>query len=98
MGLDVGEAAAEQLAGAIDRKRLDGVSEFGSAVIAAVGRPLDGLVGQDRALRFEHETRDDVLGRDQLDAVLLPSQLAPNRGGEFGIGVEAGLEVSVMQA
>ena len=98
MRLDIGEAAAEQLAGAIDRQRLDGVGEFGAAVVAAIGQPLDGLVGQHRALRFEHEARDDVLRRDQLDAVLLAPQLAANGRGELGVGLEAGAEIAVMQA
>src|SRR5690606_27134213 len=45
------------------------------AVIAAAGISFGILVRQHRALRLEHSLRDDVLGRDQLDLVLLPREL-----------------------
>ena len=69
--LDVGEAGAEQLLGALDRERLGDVDEFAAAVIAPARIALGVFVGQHRALRLEHRAADDVLGRDQLDLVAL---------------------------
>ena len=67
--LHVGEAAAEQLLGALDRQRLGDVDELAAAVIAPARIALGVFVGQHRALRLEHGAADDVLGGDQLDLV-----------------------------
>ena len=61
MGLDVGEAGAEQLLGALDRQRLDHVDIFAAAVIAPARIAFGIFVGEDRALRLEHGAGDDVL-------------------------------------
>ena len=66
-------------------ERLDRVGELRAAIIARKGQALDGLVGEDRALRLQHEPRDDVFGRDQFDAVLLAPQLARDGRSELGI-------------
>ncbi len=97
MRLRIGESAAEEPAGAINRQRFDGVREFRAAVVAAVGRTLDRLVGQHGALGFQNQARNDVFGRDQLDPVLLPAHFAAKGLGEFGIAVQAGREISVVQ-
>ena len=55
--LDVGEAAAEQLLGALDRQRLDRVRRRAALVIAAAGITFGIFVGQHRALRLEHGAR-----------------------------------------
>ena len=54
MRLDVGEAAAEQLLGALDRQRLGDVDELAAAVVAPARIALGIFVGQHRALRLEH--------------------------------------------
>ena len=96
MGLHVGEGAAEQPLGAVDGELLDDIDKFAAAVIALAGIALGIFVGQDRALRLEHGARDDVLGRDELDLVLLPRQLVGDGSGEFGIGVgDRGAEEAV---
>ena len=69
--LDVGEAAAEQLLGALDRQSLDRVRRPAALVVAPARIALGIFVGQHRALRLEHRPADDILRRDQLDLVLL---------------------------
>ena len=85
MRLDVGEGAAEQLLGALDRQLLGDVDEFAAAVIAPAGIALGVFVGEHRALRLEHRARDDVLRGDQLDLVLLAAQLVADRRRDLGI-------------
>src|SRR6202012_1346025 len=86
MGLHIGVGRAEQLAGAVDGDLLDDIDIFAAAVIALAGIALGILVGQDRALRFQHRLGNDVLGRDQLDLVALAVQLVLNRIEDVGIG------------
>ena len=74
IGLDIGEAGAEQLLGALDRQGLDHIDKFAAAIIALAGIAFGIFVGQDRALGFQHRFGDDVLGSDQLDLVLLALQ------------------------
>ena len=62
-----------------------------------IGKALDGLVGDSRALSLQHQLRDDVLGGDQLDPILLALYLATQRGGERRIGVEPLGEVAVVK-
>jgi hypothetical protein len=83
--LDIGEAAAEQRLGALDRQLLGDVDELAAAVVAAAGIALGIFVGQDRALRLQHGAGDDVLGGDQLDLVALATSslpMAEKAGGE----------------
>ena len=54
MRLDVGEAAAEQLLGALDRQRLDRVGRRAALIVAAARIAFGIFVGEHRALRFEH--------------------------------------------
>ena len=89
MRLHIGEATVEEFLRALNGERLDGVGELRAAIIARKGQALDGLVGEDRALRLQHEPRDDVFGGDEFDAVLLAPQLAGDGRGELGIGGEA---------
>ena len=91
--LDVGEAAAEQLLGALDREALGDVDVFATAVVAPPGIALGVLVGQHRALGGEHRRAHDVLGRDQLDLVLLARELLAERRRKLGvIALERALE------
>ena len=85
--LHVGEVAAEQLLGALDRQRLGDVDELAAAVVALARIALGIFVGHDRALRLEHGARDDVLRGDQLDLVLLAAELLADRARDLGIGL-----------
>ena len=95
--LHVGEAAAKEPAGTLDRELLDDVDELATAVVAPAGIAFGVLVGQHRALRLEHRPGDDVLRGDELDLVALAAELqfygardlgvgAGERGGEERIG------------
>ena len=87
MRLDVGEAAAEQLLGALDRQRLDRVRRPAALIVAAARIALGIFVGQHRALRLEHRAADDIFRRDQLDLGLLALQLGLDRRGDRGVGI-----------
>jgi class 3 adenylate cyclase len=54
IGLHIGEAAAEQLAGALDGELLGDVDELAAAIVAAAGIALGIFVGHHRALRLQH--------------------------------------------
>ena len=86
IGLDVGEAAVEQLAGALDRERLGDVDELAAAVIAPARIAFGVFVGHDRALRLEHGAGDDVFRGDELDLVALAAEFEFDRAGDFGVG------------
>jgi len=90
VGLHVGVGAAEEGFRALDGEGLGDVHLGAAAIVAAAGVAFGVLVGEDGALGFEDGGRDDVLAGDQLDAVLLPGQLAGDGGGEFGVGVGEG--------
>ncbi|MNL54875.1 hypothetical protein D3C87_1782420 [compost metagenome] len=75
IGLHIGEADAKQLLGALDSQRLGDVHILATAVVTLARIAFGIFVGQHRALRFQHGTRDDVFRSDQLDFVLLASQL-----------------------
>ena len=89
MRLDVGEAAAEQLLGALDRQRLDRVRGRAALIIAPARIAFGIFVGEHRALRLEHGARDDILRRDQLDLVLLAVELGGDRVGDRAVGLRA---------
>src|SRR6266567_4217706 len=74
--LHIGELAAEQLLGALDRQRLGDIDEFAAAIIALAGIAFGVLVGHHRALRLEDGAADDVLRCDQFDLMLLTTELA----------------------
>ena len=88
--LDVGEAAGEQLAGALDRQIFRDVDELAAAVIAPAGIPFGVFVGHHRALRLQNRARDDVLRGDQLDLVALAAEFELDGARDFGIGVGEG--------
>ena len=90
VGLDVGEGAVEQLAGAVDGELLGDVDFRAAAVVAATGIALGIFVGQNRALGFEDCGGDDVLAGDELDAVLLAGEFAGQGRGELGVGFGQG--------
>src|SRR5437763_1256305 len=79
MRLDVGEAAAEQLLGPLDREALYRVRRPAALVVAPARIAFRIFVGENRALRLEHRLADDILRGDQLDLGLLAPELRPNR-------------------
>ena len=81
--LDVGEGAAEQPLGPVDRQLLGDVDEFAAAVVAPARIALGVLVGQHAALGLEHRGTGEVLRRDQLDLPLLAPALALDRSGDL---------------
>jgi hypothetical protein len=85
--LDIGELAAEQRLGALDGQPLDLVDHFAAAVVALARITLGILVGEHTALRLQHRLRDDVLGGDQFDLVLLALQLGRKDFRYCGIGL-----------
>ena len=84
--LDVGEAAVEQSASALDRHSLRDVDELAAAVVAPAGIAFGIFVGHDRALRLEHGARHDVFRGDELDPVALTAKLEFDRAGDLRIG------------
>ena len=96
MGLHIGEAGAEELAGAFDGQALGDVDGLATAVVAAAGITLGVFVGQHAALGFEHGAGDDVLARDEFDAVLLALQFLRDDGGDGRVrGSQAGTEEGI---
>ncbi len=87
MRLDVGELAAEQLLGAVDRELLGHVDIHAAAVVAPAGIALGVFVGEHAPLRLQHGGGDDVLARDQLDPVLLAVELGADGVGQLGVGL-----------
>jgi hypothetical protein len=69
--LHVGGFGAEQLLDAVDRQLLGDVDVFAAAVVALARIAFGILVRQLGALRLHHGRRGVVLGRDQLDVILL---------------------------
>ncbi len=85
--LHVCMAGAEQSAGACNGKPLERIGPLGSAVIAAARVALDGLVGEHRALGFEHRTADEILRGDELDLIRLALALALDHGSELRVRI-----------
>ncbi len=88
--LHVGEIAAEQLLGALDRQRLGDVDELAAAVIAPARITFGIFVGQHRALRLQHRARDDIFRGDQLDLVTLATEFQLDHVGDFGVALLQG--------
>ncbi len=86
IGLDVGEAAVEQLACALDREAFGDVDKLAAAVIPSAGVAFRVFVGHHRALRLEHGARDDVFRRDQFEPIALTTEFEFDRAGDVRIG------------
>ena len=84
--LNVGEAAAEQHAGALDRELFGDVDELAAAVVAPARIAFGVFVGHHRALRLEHRAGNDVFRGDQLDLVALAADFQFDRAGDLRIG------------
>ena len=85
--LNVGEAAVEQAAGALDRELFGDVDELAAAVVALARIPFGVFVGHHRALRLEHGAGDDVFRGDEFDFVALAADFQFDRAGDFRIGL-----------
>ena len=85
MGLHVGEGAIEQAAGALNRELLGDVDIFATTVIPAARITFRIFISQDRSLRLEHRTANDVFRGDQLNLLLLAFQFLANRFGDFRV-------------
>jgi hypothetical protein len=88
MRLHIGVGGAEQLLRPIDCQLLGDIDEIAAAVIALARIALGVLVGENRALSFQHARAGVVLRRDQLDMIFLAVAFVRDRLGELGI--EAG--------
>src|SRR3989449_5589330 len=77
--LDVRVLGLEQSLGAIDGELLDLIDDLAAAVVALPRQALGVLVRERGAHRLEHGDRDEVLARDQFEAMLLPFHLAANQ-------------------
>ena len=74
---------------AIDRERLGDVDELAAAVVPLARIALGVLVRHHGAGRLEHGEADEVLRRDELEALFLAADFVADGGGDVGIdGVE----------
>ena len=86
VGLDVGVLSGEQRFGAVDRQRLHLIDVLAAAVIALARIALRVLVGEDRAHGGQDGRAGVVLRGDHLQRVALAGGLAPQGGGDIGVG------------
>ncbi len=75
MRLHVGVVRAEQLLAALARQVLDLVDDLAAAVVALAREALGVLVVEPGSERLEDGDRREVLGRDELERLLLAGQL-----------------------
>jgi hypothetical protein len=78
VGLHVGVLGAEQLLRAVYGELLHLVHEFAATVVALCGKTFGVLVGKRRAHRLEDRFGDEILAGDELQAVALSLDLAPD--------------------
>ena len=83
--LDVGVLGREQRLGAVDRQLLGDVDPLASSVVATPWIALGVLVGQHRALAFEHGARHEILRCDHLERALLALELTAQHIGDLGV-------------
>src|SRR5690606_27422383 len=67
------------------REVLGLVHELAPAVVALSGEALGVLVRERAAHRLQHGRRDEVLGGDELEPVVLPLDLAADRSKNLGV-------------
>ena len=87
MRLHIGELAVEQLLRALDGEFFRDVHHLAAAVIALARVAFRIFVGEDGPCGFEHGLRHVVLGRNQLDLVMLTEKLTIQNGRDLGIGL-----------
>ena len=91
IGLHVGRIGTEQFLHTIDRKLLDHIDKFATAVITFARIAFGVFVGELRALRFHHRRAGVIFGGDQFDVIFLPLVFVLNRGKKLGIDNGNGL-------
>ena len=89
MRLHVDVLGAEQLLRALDRQRLGDVDELTAAVVALARIAFGVLVRHHRAGGFQHREADEILRRDELEALFLAADLVPDGGGDLRIGLSS---------
>ena len=72
--LNVDKLAVEQLLCTIDSKVLGNIDILAAAIVTAARIPFRILVGHHGALCIHNSARDDVLGGNQLNFVLLTAE------------------------
>ena len=85
--LHICETTSEKPGNPFDRQIFCDVDELAAAIIALARQAFGILVGEHRALRFEHRAADDVLRCDELDLVALAAELEPHRLGDLRIAL-----------
>jgi len=85
MGLHVGVGAAEEALGPGDGQGFHTIHRAAAAVIAPTRVAFRVLVGEHRALHFQHGAADDVLRGDQFDRMPLPRIFGSHVAGRFGV-------------
>jgi hypothetical protein len=81
----VGEAATEQLLGAVDGQVFGDVDVLAATVVALARVAFGVFVGQDRALRLHHGAGDDVFGRDEFDLMTLATKFLGDGAEQLGV-------------
>ena len=76
---------SEELLGAIARQILHHIGKLASAVITLPRIAFRIFIGENRPHGFEHSFADKILGRDQLEALMLASFFIGNGIGYVGI-------------
>ena len=85
MFLDIIIGSFEDLLDAVNVQSLYAINIFAATVLTLTGHTFLILIFKNRALRFQHGRRDEVLRGNQLDTVLLPIQLAFDDFSQFRI-------------
>ncbi len=85
--LDVDVVATEELLGAGARQLLGDVHALAAAVVALAGVAFGVLVGHHRTHGREHRGGDEVLGRDQLESLVLAAALVADGGRDLGVAL-----------
>ena len=96
--LDVGVLGIEKRLRPLDGERFNSIDVLAAAVVALARVAFRVLVVKERTERLEHRRAGDVLGRDQLERVLLALELVADRGPHLGIdSVDLAGEVGRLQ-
>jgi hypothetical protein len=77
--------AVESL-GSLDGQGLHLIHDFAAAVVPGTRITLGILVGENASDGLEHSHRGEVLGGDELDVALLPTQFVFDQTGDSGVG------------
>jgi len=85
--LHIGKTASEKRLRPIDGQLFGNIDILAAAVIAPSWIAFGIFVGKHRAHRFQYGLAHNVLGRDQLDFVLLSAEFLLNGRGKFGVSL-----------